>query len=347
MIKNIRLQSQQLVAPAFKSPKDLVSWMGAIQGQDYRMVKWALGIRLKEGTLSRVDEALQRGEIIRTHILRPTWHLVMPEDIRWMIMLTGKRIKAAWGSADKQLEIDEELLAKCNCTLEKILEGNKHLTKQELMQELEKAGIKTNEHRINRITLAAEADGILCSGAERDKKHTYALLEERVPRAKELHKDEALAKLAGQYFQSHSPATLNDFVWWSGLPITEARKAIDFIKCDLVTEKTDSVDFYIHRVYSNAPQADDIIHLMPPYDEYLISYKDRTAVLDKEHHPKAFTNYGIFYQVILYNGKIVGNWKKIVKKGEISIDASPFDKKFKFDKKLMREAEERYKKFLL
>ena len=124
--------------------------------------------------------------------------LVMPEDIRWMIMLTGKRIKAAWGSADKQLEIDEELLAKCNCTLEKILEGNKHMTKQELMQELEKAGIKTNEHRINRITLAAEADGILCSGAERDKKHTYALLEERVPRAKELHKDEALARLAGQ-----------------------------------------------------------------------------------------------------------------------------------------------------
>lgn len=195
--------------------------------------------------------------------------------------------------------------------------------------------------------MAAEAEGVICSGAEKDKKHTYALLEERVPPAKELHKDEALARLATLYFQSHSPATIHDFVWWSGLPVTEARKAINFIKPALITENYNSADFYIHQSYNGATQADNVIHLMPPYDEYLISYKDRTAVLETEHHPKAFNNFGIFYPVILCNGKIVGNWKKSIKKGEIFIDTSFFDKKLKFDKKLMKDAEERYRRFYL
>lgn len=347
MIKNIRLRSQQLAQPMFDNPKDLVAWMGAMQGQDYAMVKWAVGIRLKSPSIAKVNKALQNGEILRTHILRPTWHLVMPEDIRWMIMLTGKRIKSSWGSMDKALEIDEKLLLKCNRLLEKILEGNKHLTKKEIMLELEKTGIKTNEPRINRITLAAEADGILCSGTEKDKKHTYALLEERVPPAKDLHKEEALAKLATMYFQSHSPASLNDFVWWSGLPITEARHAINLINSQLIVDKLDSQDLYVHQSYNECTECTDIVHLMPPYDEYLISYKDRTAVLDLDHHPKAFTNYGIFYPVVLYNGKIAGNWKKSIKKGQLTIETTFFDKKLKVSGKLLKEAEERYKEFLL
>lgn len=347
MIQNIRQRSQQLTNPAFDNPKDLVAWMGAMQGQDFTMCKWAVGIRLKSPAIDKVEEALRKGEILRTHILRPTWHLVTPEDIRWMIMLTGKRIKSSWGSMDKALEIDEKLLLKCNRLLEKMLEGNKHLAKKEIMLELEKAGIKTNEPRINRITLAAEADGILCSGAEKDKKHTYALLEERVLPAKELHKEEALAKLAKMYFQSHSPAGLNDFVWWSGLSITEARQAITLIASELITDKFDSQDLYAHQSYNNHYECDDIIHLMPPYDEYLISYKNRTDVLDLDHHPKAFNNYGIFYPVVLYNGKIVGNWKKSVKKNEVNIETSFFDKKQKVSKKLLKKAEDRYRDFLL
>jgi len=345
MIKNIRLRSQQLVNPVFDNPKDLVSWMGAIQGQDYTMTKWAVGIRLKNPSLKAVEEAFERGEILRTHVMRPTWHLVTSEDIRWMVKLSGKKIRSAWGSMDKEWGIDEKLLNKCNKKLEKILEG-KHLTKQEVAAELERAGILGDVARINRFMLYAEAEGIVCSGVDKNKKPTYALLEERVAPCKELNKDEALAKLATMYFRSHSPATLNDFIWWSGLTITQARHAIGLIEGELIKDKLETENSYVHQSHSTDVALEDSLHLLPPYDEYLISYKDRTAVLNVEHHPKAFTNYGIFYPVIMYNGHVAGNWKKTVKKGEIIIETSFWDKKLKVNKKLLKTAEERYKSFI-
>ena len=345
MIKNIRQISQQLANPVFDNPKDLVAWMGAIQGQDYTMSKWAVGIRLKNPSLKAVEEAFNRGEILRTHVMRPTWHLVAAEDIRWMIGLSGKRIRNAWGSIDKEWGVDEKLLNKCNKQLEKILEG-KNLTKQEVAIELERAGILRDTSWVNRFTLYAEAEGIICSGADKNKKPTYALLEERVAPCRVLDKDESLAKLATMYFRSHSPASLNDFVWWSGLPITEARRAIVLIEEEIIKDRFDSQDLFIHQSHANDVALGDSLHLLPPYDEYLISYKNRIDVLDAEHHPKAFTNYGIFYPVILYNGKVAGNWKKTVKKKEITIESSFFDKKLKVNKKLLKAAEEKYIKFL-
>lgn len=346
MIKDIRLLSQQLVNPTFDTPKELVSWMGAMQAQHYNMCKWAVGIRLKSATLKAVDESLQKGEILRTHVMRPTWHLVAAEDIRWMLKLSAKRLRSCGASRDRELGIDEKLYTKLNKLIEKMLEGNNSLTREEIGLKLNEAGIEVNTSRMTHFMMRAETEGIVCSGADKGKKQTYALLEERVPAAKELHKEETLAKLATNYFRSHSPASLQDFVWWSGLSLTEARQAIGSIESDLIKDKVASENFFVHQAWNKDIKSSEVFHFLPAYDEYLISYKDRTNVLDLEHYPKAFNNYGIFSPVILHDGQIVGNWNKITKKNGTTIETSFFDEGFSVSDKLVQIAESRYQKFI-
>ena len=347
MIADIRLMAQQLAAPSFDNPLELVTWMGAVQAQDYNMVKWALGVRLENVTIDCVNRALQQGEIIRTHVLRPTWHLVAAKDIRWMLKLSAQRILSANDSFARShgLDITRSLYTKYNDLIGKVLEGNKSLTKQEIVQELGRVGVMIDISQLTRFMMRAEAEGIICSGVDKGNKPTYALLDERVPKTPDLYKDEALALLARRYFQSHSPASLNDFIWWSGLSVTESKQAVGLIEAELIMDKFESTNLFVHETWNNLVKKDNILHFLPSFDEYLISYKDRTAVMDIKHYPKAFNNYGTFYPVIVYNGKIVGNWNKSVKKNQIIIETSFFEKK-KIDKKLIKSAENRYIAFI-
>ena len=305
-IPNIRLQNQQLLNPLFCQPKELVSWLGAMQAQNYSMVKWAVGMRLKSATIQTVEEALRKGEILRTHVMRPTWHLVAAEDIRWMLKLSARRIKSANDSFAKgyNLEITDELYAKSYNLLEKILCGNKSLTKQEIAEHFCCSGIlvEADNHRMTRFMVRAEQEGIVCSGEDKGGKYTYALLEERVPPVPEITKDEALARLARSYFRSHAPAVLQDFIWWSGLPVSEAKQAIYLIESELTAEQWNGQTWYVHEACRTRGKVSGRLHLLPSYDEYLLGYKDRTDVLPKEHYPKAFTNNGLFYPVILHEG---------------------------------------------
>lgn len=310
-IPNIRLQNQQLLNPLFCQPKELVSWLGAMQAQNYSMVKWAVGMRLKSATIQTVEEALRKGEILRTHVMRPTWHLVAAEDIRWMLKLSARRIKSANDSFAKgyDLEITDELYAKSYNLLEKILCGNKSLTKQEIAEHFCCSGIlvEADNHRMTRFMVRAEQEGIVCSGEDKGGKYTYALLEERVPPVPEITKDEALARLARSYFRSHAPAVLQDFIWWSGLPVSEAKQAIYLIESELTAEQWNGQTWYVHEACRTRGKVSGRLHLLPSYDEYLLGYKDRTDVLPKEHYPKAFTNNGLFYPVILHEGQVIGN----------------------------------------
>ena len=327
-IPNIRLQNQQLLNPLFCQPKELVSWLGAMQAQNYSMVKWAVGMRLKSATIQTVEEALRKGEILRTHVMRPTWHLVAAEDIRWMLKLSARRIKSANDSFAKgyDLEITDELYAKSYNLLEKILCGNKSLTKQEIAEHFCCSGIlvEADNHRMTRFMVRAEQEGIVCSGEDKGGKYTYALLEERVPPVPEITKDEALARLARSYFRSHAPAVLQDFIWWSGLPVSEAKQAIYLIESELTAEQWNGQTWYVHEACRTRGKVSGRLHLLPSYDEYLLGYKDRTDVLPKEHYPKAFTNNGLFYPVILHEGQVIGNWSKSAKKGSASIECSWF-----------------------
>ncbi len=235
-----RLTAQQITGTKFKAIKDLVGWMGAMQAQDYAMMKWAVGVRLPGATDQAVEDAISKGEIIRTHLLRPTWHLVSADDIYWMLELTAPNIKASMKSRHKDLRLSESVLAKSNAIIEKTLTGEKHLTRDVLAGEIKKAKIPTDENRLSHLLMWAELSGIVCSGAVQKGKQTHTLLEERVPKPKSMTKEDALAKLAQKYFTSHGPATLQDFVWWSGLSVGDAKQALDTVKTELASETIDS-----------------------------------------------------------------------------------------------------------
>lgn len=347
-ISNIRLLNQQLLNPLFSSPKELVSWMGAMQAQNYPMVKWAVGMRLKSTTMQTVDEALRKGEILRTHVMRPTWHLVAAEDIRWMLKLSAQRIIAANDSYAKgyDLEISEELYRKSYHLLEKILCGNKSLTRQEIADHFNRSGIQVDTHRMTRFMSRAEQVGIVCSGEDKGGKCTYALLEERVAPVPEITKDEALARMARSYFRSHSPAVLQDFIWWSGLPITKARQAIYLIESELTPEQWNGQIWYVHNACRMRGKVTGCLHLLPSYDEYLLGYKDRTDVLPKVYYPKAFTNNGLFYPVILHEGQVIGNWNKSARKGGKQIEHTCFRLHDCLNEEVLTQEKERYIRFL-
>ncbi|MDR2065377.1 MAG: winged helix DNA-binding domain-containing protein [Prevotellaceae bacterium] len=346
MIHTIRTISQQLVKPAFENAKDVVSWMGAIQAQDYNMCKWAIGVRLKSATISDVETALRKGEILRTHVMRPTWHLVAAEDIRWMLDLCKEKIKAASASRDKYLEITEKLFSQTNNLIAKMLEGNNHLTRCEIADNLNKSGIKINAARMVHFMYRAEAEGIVCSGADKEKQQTYALIDERIKATKKLNKDEALVKLATKYFKSHSPACLHDFNWWSGLSIVDSKLAINLIDSDLIKEKTSTSILFIHKSVKLKSDFEECACLLPAFDEYIISYKNRDSVIDRQYQAQAFTKNGIFHPVIMYNGKITGIWNKIINKNRVEIKKQLFDEKLKIKSELLRKSENKYMSFL-
>ncbi|KAA6332939.1 hypothetical protein EZS27_018596, partial [termite gut metagenome] len=285
---------------------------GVMQAQDYAMAKWAVGIRFSGSTDKMVEEAFNKGEILRTHVLRPTWHFVASENIRWMLSLSADKIKASARSRDRDLEITEELYSQVNRIIEKSLEGNKFLTREAVGEVLKEAGIAADTSRMVHFMMRAEVEGIVCSGTLQGKAHTYALLDERVPPpTKPLHKEEALMKLAQLYFTSHCPATLQDFVWWSGLSQTEAKKGLESVKSGFVAEEMNGQTYWIADTFTNVPSSvDTSVCLLPAFDEYIISYRDRRSVLPLENHSKAVSSNGIFRPTIVANGQVIGLWKK-------------------------------------
>ena len=347
-IPNIRLLNQQLSNPLFREPKELVSWMGAMQAQNYSMVKWAVGMRLKSATIQAVEKALREGEILRTHVMRPTWHLVAAEDIRWMLKLSAQRIISANDSFAKgyDLDIPNELYTKAHDLLEKILCGKKSLTKQEIAEHFNRSGIVADNRRMTRFMARAEQEGIICSGEDRGSKCTYALLEERVPPMPELTKDESLARLARSYFRSHSPAVLQDFIWWSGLSVSDAKQAVYLIASELTTEQWKEQTWYIHDTCRTRGKLSGHIHLLPSYDEYLLGYKDRTDVLPLEHYSKAFTNNGLFFPIVLHNGQVIGNWDKSVKKKSVDLKYSWFRQVADMNEETLERERQKFTRFL-
>jgi hypothetical protein len=344
-IANIRLTSQQIAQTEFKTAKDIVGWMGAMQAQDYHMVKWAIGVRLPNSTGKVIEAAINNGEIIRTHVLRPTWHLVSADDIHWMLALTAPQIKASLRSRHKELELSETVLSKSNTIIERALRGGRQLIREELMAELQKAGIAT-DNRASHLMLRAELDGIMCSGAIKGGKQTYALLEERVSEKKPFTKEEALANLAKKYFTSHCPATLQDFVWWSGLSASDARHALEMVKSDFISETIDSQTYWLTNFSSIINTKKDVVQLLPAFDEFIISYKDRSASLPFANHNKTVSNNGIFRPVIVVNGQVSGIWKRTIKKDKVIVETDLFAQPDKTTKNLIEKASIQFGGFL-
>jgi hypothetical protein len=222
-IRYHRLYNQQIAKSAFIKPAEIVSWLGAMQAQEFAMAKWAIGLRLPGSVESQIEEAFNKGDILRTHLLRPTWHFVSPQDIRWLLKLTAPRIHALNEYYYKRNGLDAKTIKRSLDVLTKELQGGKYLTRTQVQEALAAAKIKAQGERMAYIMMEAELDGIICSGPRQKKQFTYALLEERVAPVKHIDNDEALGKLMNRFFASRGPATLADFTYWSGFTIRHAK----------------------------------------------------------------------------------------------------------------------------
>jgi phage anti-repressor protein len=319
-----RLNSQQLTGSTLKSAKDLVAFMGAMQAQDYAMSKLAIGVRLPASTDKIIQDSIDKGEILRTHVMRPTWHFVSSDDIHWMLELTAPRIKSLLKSRQKELGLSETIITKSFSVMENLMQNGHHATRDELHLALKKEKIATDENRLSHLMMSAELDGIVCSGSMKNNKQTYALLDERVKRKKNYAKEEALAELAKRYFLSHGPATVKDFAWWAGLSLGDARKGLELVKSNFFSETIDEETYWFAETCNISQQHTPSIHLLPAFDEFIISYKNRSASLPLEHHVKVVSNNGIFRPVIVLNGKVTGLWKKTLKNDKVMVETELF-----------------------
>lgn len=309
------------------------------------MARWALGVRMGgENPRAAVDEALAQGRIVRMHILRPTWHFVRAEDVRWMLRLSGRHIASAVSGYGRPRGLSETTFCEANRLFVRILSGGRQLTRVQLARELALLGWEVPLRFLANLTHRAEADGILCSGADDGQGNpTHALLDERIPQSTGdcPSEEEASVRLATMYFQSHAPATVEDFAWWSGLSLTRARRAMQAAGIRASVEEFEGKAAPVSFGSQGLQAQTDAIRLLPSFDEYLIAYRDRSDVLEERYSPLAFNRYGTFRPVVLQAGRVVGVWKDNGGKVEISF----FDEHCPVDLALLQTEIERYKAF--
>jgi hypothetical protein len=342
-----RLNNQHIAAQVFDSPAQVVQWLGAVQAQDYAAGKWAVGLRMKAGSDAALEQAFTDGSILRTHVMRPTWHFVTPDDIRWMVEFSAKRVKAAMSYQFRRLGLDAAFLKRSDTAIGKALQGGMQLTRLELVSILKQRGIKTDNLGFLHILMHAELECLICSGGRRGKQFTYALLDERAPQAKKLDRDEALAELTRRYLMSHGPATLQDYAWWSGLTISDAKTGLELIKPQIINEVVDGEIYWYAASMPSVKEIPRSAWLLPNFDEYMVGYTDRSGVIEPDH-AKKLEAFGVYLlnPAVVIKGKIVGTWKRTLKKDAVLVEPRLLTSLNKTETRLVETAAGNYARFL-
>jgi hypothetical protein len=312
----LRLHHQQLTNARSRQPAEVVGWLVAMQAQEYAMSKWAIALRLAGKVRDAdVEQAFDAGKILRTHVMRPTWHFVTPEDIRWLLALTAPRVHAASAYMYRQLELDAAIFKRSEAVIERALQAHRFLTRTALQSELARSRVKASGPRLGYLMMHAELEGLICSGPREGLQFTYALLDARAPRMRTLSRLSALEELSRRYFASRGPATAQDFASWSGLTLTDARAGLESLGPDFAREDID------RRVHAFRPAGRGLrsaigsAFLLPDYDEYVMSYKDRSALRSTRELTLAYN------RMIVMDGQIVGSWQRSVAGDSVSVEA--------------------------
>jgi len=299
-----RLANQGIDTVRATTPQEVVAWFGGVQAQDIRAALWAIGLRLPDGaTAAIVQRALDDGRILRTHVLRPTWHFVTASDSKWMLELTAPQVQRRLATYYRQLGLDEKVRSRGAKVIERALASGDHLTRAEIAAALARAGLPLSGVRLAVLTLHVELERIICSGRQRGAQATYALLSDRAPRPVVLARDEALAELSRRYLRSHGPATIRDFVWWSGLSTADARRG--FASAGARDERIGDHVYWRVDDAGTLQKPSSAVHLLPIYDEYLVAYRDLQAV------PRPPSTWGLLPQSIVAKGQVAGTWKAV------------------------------------
>jgi winged helix DNA-binding protein len=334
-----RLLNQRVTRPGPRGPENLVAWLGAVQAQEYGPAKWGLALRSpRDTTDTALERALDQGRILRTHVLRPTWHFVSNADIRWMLELTAPRIHRAMSSYNRRLGLDAGVMTRAAGIFERALADNHYLTRRELGAHLERAGLPGRSTELAQLAMYAELEGVICSGPRRGKQSTYALLADRAPAARRLPRDEALAELTRRYFRSHGPATIRDCVWWSGLSPADVRRGLEINRTR--SHEVDGLRYWTvggeagtHRGRRTG------VHLLPVYDEYLVAYRDHRAV---PRPPYSLVN---FQHALVIAGQVAGTWRTVAGTKGLVVDVTTLRRLTAGERRALAHAVARYGRF--
>jgi hypothetical protein len=298
---------------------DVLKDMLAIQAQEFAYAKWSLAQRTPGMTEAMVDKAFAAGRILRTHLMRPTWHFVGAEDIAWLVGLTAARVKAINAPYHRANGLDDTVFNRANALFEKALADGQHLERKQMRAVLEAAGLELTHLQLGFILMQAELDRVICSGALRGKQQTYALLDLRAPNARHLDRDEAVAELARRYFTTRGPATLKDFAWWSGLTQADGRRGADDAGID--SEVIDGRTYYFTATTDKRPDSPRV-DLVQVYDEIGMAYTESRHHLSvpglQRPDPAPYPH------SVLLDGRLAGLWRRNVKGKTISFDTHMF-----------------------
>jgi hypothetical protein len=320
-----RLANQGLVKPALETAREVVTMLGAVQAQDYAGAKWGIAQRTRGLSDAQIDKEIDGGTIIRTHILRPTWHFVAAADIGWMLGLSAPRVHAANAYWYRWLEVDDAVARRSRTVMAKALREGNHLTRSELGEALARAKIQVSDPiRLACIVMRAELDGLICSGTRRGKQFTYTLLEERVAKPARRDRDDALTELARRYFSTRGPATVDDFAWWSGLTKAEARRGVEAAASHLHHESIAGESYWGPLAAKLTRISSAVTHLLPNYDEYIVGLKDRSAYgVRLESSGVKERNSALAGNALVINGQIVGTWRRTFVRGSVVVEPKP------------------------
>lgn len=321
-ILQYRLQNQLLSGTSFTTVEETVQWMGAIQGQDYNRGLWAIRLRTPNVERKDIIQSLTELKIVRSWTMRHTIHFVPLEDLQWMVELTKTRmLKRYKNHMLKVVRLGDSELNHSLESIQRILEGKKLLSRPKLRQKLEEVGIDTSQQKYYHILWYAAQHGLIFIGPMQGKQQSIGLVAEWSPKAQKLTQKEALQKLTGRYLQSHGPATIKDFSWWSGLTQKEAKLGFEMVESQCFTEDKTGVDYwYLTNEVLNNNTTSNTIHLIYSLDEFLIGYKDRTAIWSDSMQAKLNPKRTGFIFPILFNGEVIGSWKPEVNKSLLTMN---------------------------
>jgi hypothetical protein len=342
MIARRRMAAQLLVAPA-EAAEQVVARLGAVQAQDYLGALWAIGARTTAAREADVETAIAERRFVRTWPLRGTLHFVPANDAKWMTALLAPRMMSRAAARWRELGLDAKLFAKARGVVEMHLSGGKQLTRADIYVLFERAKIPTEGARGMHLLWHLAHDLVICFGPRAGKQPTFVLLDEWLPAAHSLQRDEALATLAQRYFIGHGPATLADFAWWSGLNQTEAKRAIEAAAIEHET----IADTNYFAMTSSAPRAKlPAALLLPAFDELLVAYTERTAMLAEADTKRVNAGGGILKPVIVIGDRVIGTWQRRLERNSVRFERAPFRTLDRQAERALEGAEARYARFL-
>ncbi len=350
-IGQLRLASQRLLGSVFAQPVEAVRWMLAMQAQDFPGAKWSIGLRVPGTTDAEVEAALARREIVRSWPMRGTLHFTAAEDLPWLLELTTPRLIRGAEARRAALQLDDARLERAREIVIEQLSGNRMLTRKELLLALNRGGISTEAQRGYHILWHLSQTGTLCFGAPVGNEQTFVLLSEWILRPRKLAREEALGELARRYFTSHGPATVVDLARWVNLPLKECTLGLTMARPHLLELPIEGKTYWMaadaEQLFSEPKEPlSSSVALLPGFDEYLLGYKDRDAVLLQKYATRIVPgNNGIFRPTIVTNGQVIGVWRREDKRQESLLQIEPFGELAPMAKKKLPEAGALYGRF--